>query len=41
MDVELADTVTANFNSGDFMMPIVLNYFEHSRWRVERRCKWW
>jgi hypothetical protein len=28
--IELARTVTANFNSGDFMMPLVLDYFGKS-----------
>ena len=29
-NVELARTVTSEFNSGDFMMPLVLDYFGHS-----------
>ncbi len=29
-DVEMARTVTGEFNSGDFMIPIALNYFSHS-----------
>ena len=28
--IELASTVTSNFNSGDFMMPLVLDYFGKS-----------
>src|SRR5512139_969620 len=29
-NVELANTVTSDFDSGDFMVPLALNYFSHS-----------